>query len=186
MSAELSRLAESYDSTDVQLFRWSDNRAVIVVDVTAMALVAADAAHLPEFPHKDVVDGWLRSDPRAIGSCSLGRLLTWASKRPPRNEIDPGSDDYAFMLAREAFDIQLAHDVPFNRRLIREALQTLVELDYNADIHVVLEITQDHQGRPQLRMTVGDLTLYVMACNAERIEGEVGNDPMPGTWEASP
>lgn len=182
MSTDLSRLAQAYDSTEVEIFRWTADRAVVVVDSQMMAIVATEARHLPDFQHKAVVEGWLQSDPRAIGSASLGRLLTWASKRPPRNELAPGSDDFAFMLARETYDWQLVHDTPFNRRLIREALQTLVELDYDADIQLLLELTQDHRGNAQLRMTVGDLKIYVMPGR----DAECGNEPMPGAWEVSP
>lgn len=184
--SELERLAQSYDSTDVALFRWGGDsrRAVVVVDSQLLVLVVcggSDSPQLPAFPHRETVDGWLRSDPRAIASCALGRLLVWASKRPPRNELAPGDDDAMFSMVRSAYDFQRVHDTPFNRRLIREALQTLVELDYDADIRALLEMVSDHRGNPQLRITVGDLTIYVMGCTQA---AECGDDPMPVDWEA--
>jgi hypothetical protein len=182
--SDSTALTHIYDSTDVEVWRWSDDRAVVSVE-RSILVVRPWAFSEPSswnFPHGAIVEKWAKSPPRAMGGCDLGRLLVWASKRTPLNTYAPGDDDVMFRVERDAYDIQLVHDTPFNRRAIREALQTLVEMGCEASVGITLELlTAD--GKVMMRMTLGRkrVVIYVMSCKPGT---ECGGDPMPVAWES--
>jgi hypothetical protein len=115
---------------------------------------------------------FLAADPEKVGSVDLGSLLVWASRRSRRvaHPID-GFD--------RAGDPQDCAGQPFNRVLIREALQTFVEVGALASIPIDVGILKHGPGW-MLRMKYGDTVAMVMSLAPN--SSVLGDDPMPVEW----
>ena len=176
-----SSLVDIYDGVrDVQVFRHPDGRAVVALGRAAVIVRPWEWNETPEPAPERMAIG-LRECFAATGESSshvrLSELLVWASRRGPRVEesvMDAETYETIEQFVRLQ-DPQRCGDYLFDRRLIREALQTWVEARTDPDALVTLRIIP-HNG--QRAMTIsGDGTDAVLMCLMD--DGKRGNDPMP-------
>ena len=138
---------------------------------------------IADWPAEEKLGALLALAPSMRATAILGRLLIWASRRTPwSTDLHPSSGDEdapMFDIRRATDDAQRCGTGVFDRRLIREALQSLVENTPPIEA-LRLEIVTGHSGGDVLRIDAGHTTALLMSTTSEP-----GSDPMPVAWEAA-
>ena len=108
---------------------------------------------------------------------TLGHLLVWASRRMPREALDPpdAEDEGAFVMARPTSDFQSCCGHPFDRRLIRECLQAFVENREPPMLRIKIRVAP-FAGGHVMHLDGGRVQAFLMSAKPGT---EVGADPMP-------
>lgn len=176
---------------EMRIFRHGDDRAVMVPKAgTSLCVVRPwpwqDDPTRIAWPQLSLAQSTsvaevVNAPPGRVAAIDLGALLVWASRRREAFTRwlydDPPTERYA-EVGRQAVDAQLVAGEPFNRCLIREALQTFVEAGCVASSVVMLEWALHGPGS-LLRMRADDLVVVVMSMKRDV---ECGDEPLPVEW----
>jgi hypothetical protein len=129
----------------------------------------------------DKIGGLVCAPAHQWGATDFGSLLIWASRRTKafrRRVFDEGVEEGYIEIDRSHIDAQSCAGAPFNRRLIREAIQTFVEVGTKAADIVAIDWLP-HAGGSCLRMRHGDVMVMVMSLKPDT---PVDGEPLPVEW----
>lgn len=118
----------------------------------------------------DLVNGWLSQKSRAVTKMDFASALLWSCRRAPREHRRRSEWGYIE-------DAQRVGPRAFNRFLIREALQTWVQMGIAPKD--VLRIEAICTPEPTLRLSSGRTWALVVALKSEV---EAGDDPWLTEW----
>jgi hypothetical protein len=181
-------LIDIYDyPSDITPFLRSQTEAAISIGGICLILRpyewSSDEASLvwPEGSEK-TVRSWLSIKPGSEAVASLGTLLTWSSRRPnekiTRYIFDGEADAQVPHTTRSIQRPQRVNGYPFDRGLIREALQTFVETDCPSDLGFTLKLLPMDNGHI-LSIAGHGITAFIASLS---LDTECGTDPMPCEW----
>ena len=187
------KLAGIYDE-DVTVYRRGEDQAVVLLGKSALVLRPwrwYDVSYRDECPPvpetiETALIGWTRAIPTHHGGSTLGALLVWASRRTPIEAQFAPDEEYMFNAGRALMDAQPCMGEVFNRRLVRDVLQTFVE---DGAVHtrgVALALLRHNSGSgsrgkpgPLLAIRSEHTECFVMGL---KDDVDAGTDHMPGDW----
>ena len=153
-----------FDGDRAKLFRWSPTEAVVVVDSAALMWMPWSGGETlrvkePDERARGIVQGLLSGQVVNEAMIGWGELVLWASR------------------IRQGLDVQLVLDIPFNRRLLREAIQHLVQVQPDADAQVKLSILDALPGSVLSIAMIGvpDHRAFII----RMVNVDAGDDPCP-------
>jgi hypothetical protein len=175
------------------VFRWSDTEALVIVQGAAAVLRPwqwpgeASEKPVPDVVRSQTMD-WLTRNPESTATITLGRLLVWACRRAGQRD-DHYSDTEHDHVSWEWHDPQpCGKHAIFNRRLVREALQTFVEAGAGTGTLLSLRMFPERGKRPgregdMLVIEHGKIACLIMSCNrSDHHAWAWGPDPLPAKW----
>lgn len=183
----LTDLASIYDCRDTAVCRRSATQAAILLTRTCLILRPHEwgmetGTHKWNDGSEGTLQSFLSAAPEREGTVSFGMLLSWACRRPnarvARYVYDAEAEGPVLQSTRSLHSVQSVGGYPFDRYLIREALQTFIEVDCPTDWYFELRLSHPSEGRI-LSIAGYEITAFIMSL---RLDAECGNDPMPCDW----
>lgn len=180
----INLLADIYEGMRARVYRFDDTQALIGLgfgDATGAVVIRPwtwneskpiDARYegAVDTVNAERVNAWLSERPSASADMDFASLLLWSCRRSSlwhRHIVDNGYEE----------DAQRVGPRVFNRFLIREVLQTWVQMSVRPQD--VVRIEAIHATTPTLRLSCGG-TRALVAALIEEVEA--GDDPLLTDW----
>lgn len=175
-SATTERLTRIYCSVNAGVYSFGDSQAIVKLDNSCVIVrpwawgetkpIIHD--YRGEFPTDDyqMICEYLAKVPDDTADMTIGSLAFWSSRRRLHSKDYPE-------------DAQYVGSKKFDRRLIREVVQTWIELGTVPTERVLIETLRATDGNPSVRFSCSGIQAIVMGL---REQAECGNDPLPAEW----